>query len=42
MSAWSALFWGGASSGALLIGQALAQPLECEIKATGVLMVMAA
>jgi ZIP family zinc transporter len=38
MSIWSAIFWGGISSAALFLGQALAPLLEHRRKATGLLM----
>lgn len=38
MSAWQALFWGGASSAALYIGEALARPMAKLHRATGLVM----
>ena len=38
MSVWHALLWGGLSSAALFLGQALAGPLAGRTKATGLLM----
>ena len=38
MSIWYAIFWGGLSSAALFLGQALAPALEPHAKATGLLM----
>ncbi|HEV7760241.1 MAG TPA: hypothetical protein VGO78_14670 [Acidimicrobiales bacterium] len=38
MSAWQALFWGGFSSAALYIGEALARPMAKMLQATGLVM----
>lgn len=38
MSAWQALFWGGFSSAALYIGEALAGPMSQAHRATGLVM----
>jgi ZIP family zinc transporter len=38
MTVWYAIFWGGLSSAALFLGQALASTLEPHAKATGLLM----
>ncbi len=38
MTVWYAIFWGGLSSAALFVGQALAPPLEHRRKASGLLM----
>ena len=38
MSVWNALLWGGLSSAALLLGEALARPLAPHAKTTGLLM----
>ncbi|HMG40684.1 MAG TPA: hypothetical protein VK611_05115 [Acidimicrobiales bacterium] len=42
MSAWQALFWGGFSSSALYIGEALAGPMAKAYKATGLVMAFGA
>jgi len=38
VSAWQALFWGGFSSAALYIGEALARPMAKMLQATGLVM----
>src|SRR5687767_4953286 len=42
MDAWQALFWGGFSSAALYIGQALAGPMAKAYRATGLVMAFGA
>ena len=42
MSAWGALFWGGFSSAALYIGEALAGPMAKAYRATGLVMAFGA
>ena len=42
MSAWQALFWGGFSSAALYIGEALAGPMAKAYRATGLVMAFGA